>query len=344
MAKKKPYQRPDGLYEVIRVVNGKRVAFRGRSTKEIEQKMIAYREDAAKGPYFKVAAENWWGEFIEKAAPNSLKGYRPAYVRAVERFGDKRIMDITAKDIRGWLAGLIKQDYAKKTIKTHLIIMSQVFKYFSEESSIDHNPAALVRIPSDLPQQKRQLPTDEDDARMMANVLSHPFGLFPFLAKYTGARRGELLALKYSDLDFKEKTIRIERSVYYEGNKPKIKAPKTSSGIRTVPMIDIVAAVLPHGKYEHYIFGGKEPYTSSRFDDLWEDYKEVTGVTATPHQWRHLYATLLFDADISAKDAQVLMGHAQFSTTMDIYTHVKDQRIAKSASKLNALEKNTKIG
>ena len=84
MAKKKMYQRPDGLYETIRVINGKRVAFRGHTIREVEQKMISYKEDSAKGELFKTAAERWWGEFMETAAPNSLKGYRPAYKRAVE--------------------------------------------------------------------------------------------------------------------------------------------------------------------------------------------------------------------------------------------------------------------
>ena len=48
------------------------------------------------------------------------------------------------------------------------------------------------------------------------------------------------------------------------------------------------------------------------------------------------------DDGVDAKDAQVLMGHAQFSTTMDIYTHVKDQRIAKTAKKLNKFTGKTK--
>ncbi len=83
--------------------------------------------------------------------------------------------------------------------------------------------------------------------------------------------------------------------------------------------------------------------TNSRSRDLWESYCKESGVTATAHQWRHLYATVLFDAGIEAKDAQVLLGHAQFSTTMDIYTHVKDQRIAKVAKKLNKLSSKTKV-
>lgn len=228
MGKKKDdekyYKRPDGLYEAIRVINGKRVAFRGRSGKEIEQKMLAYKEEASKGPLFEKAAEDWWGEFIEAASPNSLKGYKPAMKRAVERYKSKRLFTITAQEIKLWISALVKQEFAKKTIQTHLIVLNNIYKKAQEEYNSDYNPAALVRLPKNLSQKRRELPSDEDDARMLANVKSHPFGLFPFLAKYTGARRGELLGLKYGDFDYNEDVIRIDRSVYHVGNRPEIKA------------------------------------------------------------------------------------------------------------------------
>lgn len=347
MAKKKDdekyYKRPNGLYEAIRMINGKRVAFRGRSGKEIEQKMIAYKNEASKGPLFEKAAEDWWGEFIEIAAPNSLKGYKPAMERAVERFKGKRLFTLTAQEIKLWVSALVKREFAKKTIQTHLIVLNGIYKKAQEEYNSDYNPAALVRLPKNLPQQRRKLPSDEDDARMLAHVTAHPFGLFAFLAKYTGARRGELLGLRYGDFDYKNKTIHIERSVYHVGNTPHVKAPKTESGIRAVPLLEIVERIMPNGNKKSYVFSddsGRSPLTSSRFEDLWNDYCKAAGVTATPHQWRHLYATVLFDAGVDAKDAQVLMGHAQISTTMDIYTHVKDQRIAKTANKLNGFIKN----
>ena len=345
--KEKYYKRPDGLYEAIRVINGKRVAFRGRTGSEVEQKMLAYKEEADKGPLFEKAAEDWWGEFIETASPNSLKGYKPAMKRAVERYKGKRLFTIAAQEIKLWVNALVKQEFAKKTVQTHLIVLNNIYKKAQEEYNSDYNPAALVRLPKNLSQQRRELPSDEDDARMLANVKSHPFGLFAFLAKYTGARRGELLGLRYGDFDYNEDVIHIERSVYHVGNRPEIKAPKTEAGIRSVPFLNIVKQVMPKGRPSAYIFssdGGETPLTNSRSRHLWNSYRKETGVTATPHQWRHLYATVLFDAGLEAKDAQVLLGHAQFSTTMDIYTHVKDQRIAKAAKKLNKFSSKTKIG
>ena len=62
----------------------------------------------------------------------------------------------------------------------------------------------------------------------------------------------------------------------------------------------------------------------------------ATGVNATPHQLRHAYATILFDAGLDDKDAQELLGHANISTTRDIYTHITQKRREKTAAILNA--------
>ena len=71
-----------------------------------------------------------------------------------------------------------------------------------------------------------------------------------------------------------------------------------------------------------------------QFQRLWGRYAQQTGLTCTPHQLRHAYATMLFDNAIEAKDAQELLGHAQLSTTQNIYTHIRDVRRKKTRDKL----------
>lgn len=337
MAKTK--KRPDGRVEIVRTVKGVRKHYYGKTKTEAEKKYFEDLTRAELGVTFREAAEAWHAEFIERAAHNSRSCYDPALRRLIDRFGDRRVGEITAKQMQVFVDGLARAGYAKKTVQTHLIVASDIFKRARIEYGTENNPAAFARVPSDLPQERRELPTDEDDALMMANATRENFGLFLMIAKFAGLRRGEILGLRFGDIDRVEKTIRVERSVYYVGNTPHIKKPKTKAGIRTVPLLDVLAAILPEGKPQEYVFGGEEPLTNSRARDLEDDFRKQTGIRATPHQFRHLYATLLFDAEIAAKDAQTLLGHAQFSTTMDIYTHVRDQRIAKAGAKLERLTK-----
>ena len=140
MAKKKYYQRPDGLYEAIRVVNGKRKAFRGRTPHEVEQKMIAYQGEIARGRLFREVEEEWEAEHFPTLTANTLKGYRPAARRAVDRFGDTPIRNIKAPEIKRFITefahpgGMASR--AQKTVTNQLLVTSLIFRRRSEKSGM----------------------------------------------------------------------------------------------------------------------------------------------------------------------------------------------------------------
>lgn len=83
------------------------------------------------------------------------------------------------------------------------------------------------------------------------------------------------------------------------------------------------------------MFGGKQPITEQSFRRAWERYTNGTGVIVTPHQLRHAFATILFDADINTKSAQKMLGHADYKTTIEIYTYISEKRESSDAEKLN---------
>jgi len=337
MAKTK--KRPDGRYEIVRKIKGVSRHFYGKTKAEAERKYAAALLEEDKGPLFKDAAKEWMEEAEAEFSANTLHGIKSPCEKAVEQFGNRRLREISAKEVKDWVLELADKGYSKKTISNHLSVVSCVYRYAQEQNGIDENPARFVRMPKNLPQERRELPSDEDDAKMMDSLSREKFALFLLIAKYTGARKGEIMGLRYEDFDLKEKTVRIERSVYFDGKLSKIKEPKTEAGIRTVPLLEIVERFLPKGK--GYLFGGSKPWTKSQYAAEERAYRERTGVTASPHQWRHLYATILYDADIPAKDAQVLLGHARIATTMDVYTHVRDQRLAKASAKLEEFVKKS---
>ena len=79
----KMYRRPDGLYEKILVINGRRVAFRAKSTREVLRKIAAYREREETGPTFETVADAWWEDKEPRLSPNTAPNYKLAMRRAV---------------------------------------------------------------------------------------------------------------------------------------------------------------------------------------------------------------------------------------------------------------------
>ena len=191
MAKTK--KRPDGRVEIVRTVKGVRHHYYGQTRSEAERKYVEDLMRAELGVTFYEAAMAWYAKFVERAAHNSLNCYDPALRRLIDHFGDQRVGEITAKQMQIFVDGLAQEGYAKKTVQTHLIVASDIFKFSRVEFATENNPAAFASVPSDLPQERRELPSDEDDALMMANATGANVGLFLMIAKFAGLRRGDEL-------------------------------------------------------------------------------------------------------------------------------------------------------
>ena len=339
----KYYVRPDGLHESIILVTmpdgtRKRKAFRGKTDTEVYNKIKNYSREAEfhpEGVLFRVEAEAWWREIEPTLEHNTVKSYRPAYERAVAYFGGDVAAKITAREIDEYIKEFAITR-ARKTVVTQLQVIRQILRRAELDGAIQYNPAQAVKPPRNLPQSRRETPSKEEIKKIKESV-GRPFGLFAFLIYHTGCRRGEALALTGKDIDRKKGLVHITKSVYHEGNKPHLKRPKTEKGYRDVPLLSALDRALPKRLGSGFLFsadGGKTPLTNNQVTDLYNQYREATGVTVTPHQIRHGYATALFENGIDPKTAQTLLGHAQLSTTMDIYTHVCEDVIAAAAKKM----------
>lgn len=323
-------------------IGNKRVSVYGFSAFEIQQKIEALQnaEAYSKDPLFTDVMDSWQEKHFEEIAPGTRTCYTPAIKRATAEFSGVKLSEITPMDVTALLRHLATQGYSLQTVKIQKLVISLVFDFAQSRGIIQYNPAEHAELPPKLPKKKREIPDDDIIDKVMKSS-DASFGMFPFFLLLTGCRRGEALALRWSDINFEKKTLNINKNIIYEGNKPTISHhTKTQAGMRKVVLLDVLIEKLLDFKgdsaEDDYVFGVKDrPYSQTEFKRRWDKYKKETGIDITPHQLRHAYATILFDAKVDEKVAQSFMGHSKIEITRNIYTHIRQQRATQAQDDLN---------
>lgn len=329
-------KRADGRYCKQIRINGKTKSFYGKTIREVNQKVLEYGETSESGEYFKSVADKWETFYLQQNSFVNYKAYgRCAFNTIVATFGRRRIKQITAADVNLFLQNLAAKDYAQKTVASYKSIFNQIFKFAVVNGYADNNPVSVVPLPKNLKKQKRELPSTEDILKV--SRLHNGFGFLAFFLLYTGLRMSEALALDYKDVDRDKKLINVNKKVIHDGNTPVlINKTKTAAGTRQVILLDRVAEFLPDKKSGIIFCNENGGYLTKRqLHCRWEKMKKEEGLNLTAHQLRHAYATMLFEAGITERDAQELMGHADIHTTQSIYTHIRSERKNDTAAKLN---------
>ncbi len=311
-------------YKSTATIDGKRKYFYGASKKEADKKRDEYVKKFNGEKYlFKTVASKWWEDALLTIAYNTTKGYKPAMERAVKEFGDDDISDIKPYDIASYIKWFSRGGRADKTVRTQLMIINLIFKYAINDMGIDiQNPCRDIEVPKHLKKTKVHSPEDDTLKKIMA-ADDCQMKSIAMCILYSGLRKGELLALTSDDIG--SATIRVNKSLFWDNNKPDIKTPKTEKGFREVPIINSLKPWLP--KKKGILFDENGRYMrDSYFQKNWYKWCDELGIHCTPHQLRHRYATMLFDNSVDPKLAGAILGHAQISTTMDIYTDILDSK------------------
>ena len=167
---------------------------------------------------------------------------------------------------------------------------------------------------------------------------------------YTGLRRGELLGLEWSDVDFENKTISINRTLVSINGRLSVQSPKTKRSTRTISLDDSTVQILKDWKLEqkklffkHGIksrnivitntTGGYFDFANFR-DDLQCFIRKHKLKQFSVHSLRHTHASLLFEAGIEPKTISDRLGHSNIQTTLDMYTHLNDKQRSDVADRL----------
>lgn len=166
----------------------------------------------------KVGFEDWCKRWLEVYKKDLVKGstYQFGYLNNVNKhfvpyFGNMPIGCIKQIDVQEFF--LTKKDYSHHMLKKMRGHLHSIFESALENELIDRNPVRNIKLPAGKPSGEKQIYTKEQVDTVIAFAKIHKHGMGPLIVLKTGVRRGELMGLKWSDFDFKNKILHLQRSV-----------------------------------------------------------------------------------------------------------------------------------
>lgn len=278
--------------------------------------------------------DDWQEEHEKEFSFKTAESYVAPCRRLKEEFGETPADEVTPLELQNFLGRLARKKYSKRNVQLHLSVIRMVYKRAVLLGLVPVDASTVLSVPKGLYSGHREVPDDPVLSAILASQ-NEEMGLYAITLLYTGMRRGEALALRYEDIDRESRTIHIRRSLQFVPNFPEVKEPKTEAGIRDVHYPEALDKLLPKKKSGPLFPGpdGKGYMNKGNFIYRWYKYCDAIGYKVTSHQLRHYYATAMYEADVPVLAAQAQLGHKNATTTLGIYTHLREAK----RSEANAL-------
>jgi integrase len=324
------YKRTDGRYEWKQMIDGEMRYESDMDLSELRRKIKKVSGRSVNGDKTKLFEwiERWLEKYVEPyKKPSTYNNYKFAYEKYIKKYmKNVQLRHVGKADVQNMITNLIKDKYSPSLIKNVRKALSAAFISANEdEQLVDFNPTRDTKLPKGKTPVRKTLNLEELKIIIEKFATSRwLYGILFMLA--TGLRRGELLAVRWSDIDFKEKRIKIEKNntQYGEGT------PKDDD-YHFVPLTEHAKTYLSGWKNqlqtEHNpavykntdtIFVKKDgtPLRPSSFNNILD--KRKFDFKVTPHMFRHTFV-YLSKGKISLSELQEALGHDQSTTTLDIY-------------------------
>lgn len=376
-------QRKDGRYEARVVINGKRVTFYNTKLADLKrefekEKYRLSRQNVTACP--DVTVSEWFDAWFEQYKKPTLK---PSGVEAYKRkfkntygylLGDVAIRDLNQFSIQTATSDLINKGYKTKTIRDALAVLKLMLDSSVSNFIIEVNPCLGIIVPSyaEIKEERRVLSSIEQ--KTLLNITDKTFykEVYRFML-CTGVRVGELGALQWRDIDFKEGFIIVKHTLrcqYQNGTKiMELTTPKTKNSYRKIPFFNDTKQLLLdqkekqeelkkqlkdrwRGEIEDLVFTTsmgspvtryvlesdmrqitKEIQMAELYNAMSEGRDTIEFQSIHPHCLRHTFATRCFEKGMTPKTVQQIMGHANINMTMS-YTHVLDDILKNEANNI----------
>ena len=256
-------------------------------------------------------------------------------------FGNKRVNDITAADIRQWQNELIKMGYSPTYLKTINNQLSAIFNYAVRYYDLKSNPCAKAGSMGKSKAEEMDFWTGEEFRKFIDSVMNKRLSYMAFMTLYwTGMRMGELLALNPKDVDLEKRTISITKSYQRLGKKDVITPPKTPKSKRVITFPEFLAADIKDYMDSLYELQENDrlfPITKYYLEhEMQRGIKESGVKRIRVHDLRHSHASMLIELGFSPLEIANRLGHEKVETTLNTYAHLYPNKQTKLAERLDS--------
>lgn len=326
-----------------------RKTFTGSSKQEVIEKLNKAKYEKQEGLLtinsktpLRVFVEHWWALKEKTVRPTTLDVYN----RQVKKFilpylGDMKLSEIKPVHLNDLFTNKMECAQSVKVITRAMLY--NIFKLAVREELIPNNPVERMEPLRTSRSQMNPL-TPEEIQTLLKTAKSSPllYNLIR-LAIETGLRRGELFALHWSDIDFKESTITVRHALSVIRGTQMLSEPKTDRSLRVIAVSpDTLRSLTALKKPNCDIVFSNRQNTYCKIDSVMNQYRDClkkAGIEKRVrfHDLRHTNATLLIAAGVNMKTVSERLGHSSITITLDRYTHAvkeEDRKAAKIMSDL----------
>lgn len=249
-------------------------------------------------------------------------------------FGHLQVKKIHTALIQDYFNNTLAPLYSEATMNQTRTYLKSALEYAVDLDLLIKNPCKKVKVPKKDKKEATFLEKEELNMflEVAKNKLKKIYYVYIRLLAMTGARRGEIGALLWSDIDFKNKTININKTISQDKTGTKIygKKTKTLSSKRIVTVDDLTMELLCELKNEQKILS-IHVFTITNYTHVYRQVKqcakEIGIEELRVHDLRHTHTTLLLEAGVAIKVVQERLGHSNINTTLNLYAKVtKNQR------------------
>lgn len=334
------------------MIDGKRYSRYAKTITECRKKIDKLKFFGVKKKAEDYTVKEWIKKWLEEEV--KLQRREKTYMdykgiankHLIPAFEDTFLSDLSRKDIQAFVDRQKKRGLNPSTIEVHMRILSLCLKLAVKDEILEKNPCQYLSLPKKEKASRTWLSADDLKKFLTIDTTNDTKGNALKFSTLTGLRRGELLALKWSDIDYDQHTVKVSKSLTKVAKGWTISKTKTNESIRTIPLNDIALEILNDQKKltgsNALIFSkakGTHFNPSSLYDDLKCILKQAGLQNIRIHDLRHSFASILHEANIDHKTIQSLLGHANIQTTLNIYVHSDDKNKKKATQTMGDLLK-----